>query len=532
MSRPRAKSQSLEAASGKGTPPKLDLSKIRHDLRTPINHILGYCEMLQEDEHTPESFQADLKKIHTGGRQLLALMTEYFDEEIFETRRHDLFQLCHELRTPVNHIIGYGEMLQEQAEDLGRKKLLPDLKKITEAARRWLGLMEEYLITPATSAPQTPAQARDLLTVGLGFAPPAPVPHRATAEAPNHLLVVDDDEANRDMLARRLRRQGFEVAVAASGLEALQTLRVRRFDLVLLDLVMPNLDGYQVLAKLKSDPTLAGVPVIMLSALDQVEGIVRCIEAGAEDYIAKPFNPTLLQARLGAALEKKRLRDAEQIHLRQIEEERAKAERLLLNVLPSSIAERLKQGESLIADSFPEVTVLFADLVGFTTFSAQLPPAQVVRALDGIFSAFDELASRHSLEKIKTIGDAYMAVAGLPSPRPDHAAAAARMALDMQTALRRFNEQRQAALQMRIGLNTGPVIAGIIGRHKFSYDLWGDTVNTASRMESHGEPGTIHITEATAQKLHGKFTLKRRGSVDIKGKGQLNTYLVLGEVSA
>jgi class 3 adenylate cyclase len=263
-----------------------------------------------------------------------------------------------------------------------------------------------------------------------------------------------------------------------------------------------------------------------------VEGIVRCLEAGAEDYVTKPFNPTLLQARIGAALEKKRLREAEQIHLRQIEEERAKSERLLLNVMPRSIADRLKQGESLIADSFPEVTVLFADLVGFTTFSAQLPPSQVVRALDGIFSAFDELASRHGLEKIKTIGDAYMAVAGLPAPRPDHAEAAARMALDMQSELRRFNEGNQAALQMRVGLNTGPVVAGIIGRHKFSYDLWGDTVNTASRMESHGEPGTIQITEATAKKLQGKFRLKRRGSIDVKGKGRLNTYLLLGEVSA
>jgi len=141
VSRPRAPSPSSAVVPGKGAPPKLDLSKIRHDLRTPINHILGYCEMLQEDVHTPESFRADLRKIHAGGRQLLALMTEYFDEEIFETRRLDLFQLCHELRTPVNHIIGYGEMLQEQAEDLGRRRLLPDLKKITEAARTWLALM-------------------------------------------------------------------------------------------------------------------------------------------------------------------------------------------------------------------------------------------------------------------------------------------------------------------------------------------------------------------------------------------------------
>jgi len=200
----------------------------------------------------------------------------------------------------------------------------------------------------------------------------------------------------------------------------------------------------------------------------------------------------------------------------------------LLNILPHSIAERLKDGENNIADSFPEVTVLFGDLVGFTTLSANSLPAEVVRMLNEVFSAFDRLAGKHGLEKIKTIGDAYMAVSGLPVLRPDHADAAAGMALDMQEEIERFNQRFGTTLQMRIGLNTGPVIAGIIGTKKFIYDLWGDTVNTASRMESHGKPGYIQVTQATYEKIQDRFCFEARGAVDIKGMGSMPAYWLMG----
>jgi len=199
-----------------------------------------------------------------------------------------------------------------------------------------------------------------------------------------------------------------------------------------------------------------------------------------------------------------------------------------LNQLTKHKSHTPTMGGILIVGAIFAATVLFADLVGFTRLAEQLSPPLMVRSLDLIFTAFDELASRHGLEKIKTIGDAYMAVAGLPSPRPDHAEAAARMALDMLVELARYNQAHETTLQMRIGMNTGPVVAGVIGRHKFTYDLWGDTVNTASRMESHGEPGTIQITEATAAKLADRFVLRRRGLVDIKGKGELTTFLLIG----
>ncbi len=297
-------------------PPRLDLSTIRHDLRTPINHILGYCEMLQEDAQLPQEFAPDLAKIHAGGRQLLALIAEYFDEETFETKRGDVHQLCHDLRTPVNQIIGYSEMLQEQAEETGRKKYLADLRKIRDAAASWLGLMEEHLLptgtgTDAASALPSDFSSSRILPPGMTFQSSAARAAAQTLAVHGRLLVVDDDESNRDMLGRRLQRDGYTIQLAASGVDALRLLRSTAFDLVLLDLIMSGLDGYQVLLKMKSDPALREIPVIMLSALDQESGIARCIELGAEDYVAKPFSPVFLRARIGACLEKKWLRDKE-----------------------------------------------------------------------------------------------------------------------------------------------------------------------------------------------------------------------------
>ncbi len=298
-------------------PQGLDLSKIRHDLRTPINHILGYCEMLQEEDAVPPDFQNDLQKIHAGGKHLLSLITEYFDEETFETKHHDLQQLCHELRTPVNHIIGYTELLEELAEERGLKAVFSDLDKIREAARIWLELMEEYLVTPRiatvgreSGSPGATASLA-MLQPGIGFT--APVPRNPAGRFPTtgRLLVVDDDAGNRDMLSRRLVRLGHNVSVARTGIEALHLLRNQPVDLVLLDLVMPGLDGYQVLSKIKADPALAEIPVVMISALDQENSVARCIEAGAEDYVPKPFNSAFLRARIGACLDKRYLREKE-----------------------------------------------------------------------------------------------------------------------------------------------------------------------------------------------------------------------------
>ena len=353
---------------------------------------------------------------------------------------------------------------------------------------------------------------------------PAAAPNTASLQQAA-VLVVDDSRTMRLALIRALNALGFRnITEAANGRQALDLVLARAFDLMLLDMEMPEMTGMEVLVALKTNRQLSGLPVIVISGADQVENAVNCIELGAEDYLPKPFNPTLLRARVTSSLEKKRLRDLDRLRLAQLQAEKElleiekdKSERLLLNILPKAIAERLKLGERTIANGHPVVTVMFADLVGFTALSRRTPPGDLVGILNGIFTTFDLLVERSCLEKIKTIGDSYMLAGGIPVPRDDHAQAVADVALEMIAALDRLNAANGTELKMRIGINTGPIVAGVIGKRKFTYDLWGDTVNLASRMESSGVPGAIHVSESTYQALKDDFVLEERGIIQCKG---------------
>jgi adenylate cyclase len=340
-----------------------------------------------------------------------------------------------------------------------------------------------------------------------------------SSAATSHILVVDDKASNRDLLARRLLREGHTVTAAERGASALTLTAAEDFDLVLLDLMMPGMSGFEVLCRLKADAGTRHIPVIMISALDELDSTVRCIEAGAEDYLPKPFNPVLLRVRIGACLEKKRLLD-------ELHDEKERSEALLLNILPRTIVERMRRGETVIADHFPEATILFADLVEFTSLAARFSPEETVALLANIFCRFDGLAAQYGLEKIKTTGDGYMLAGGVPEERPDHAAAVAEMALAMLDAVETAGSTVGERLQLRIGLNTGAVIAGVLGTRKFVYDVWGDTVNTAKRMESYGVPGHVHVSAATRQALGDAFRFEPRGPLEVKGKGSMETYFV------
>ncbi len=312
--------------------------------------------------------------------------------------------------------------------------------------------------------------------------------------------------------------------------------------LILLDLVMPSMDGLTLLQHIRTTRALMDVPVIVLSGEDEPEVKKQAFELGANDYLVKLPSRVEVVARIRAhatayhnklqrdaayaALEAANRRLAEALEQVRIEQE--KSERLLLNILPKPIADRLKLGDTTIADSFPEVTVLFADVVGFTELTARLSPREVVKLLDDIFSRFDHIAAELGLEKIKTIGDAYMAVGSLPTQLENHAGAVAELALRMQEELAGFNRDSGTDIRLRIGLNTGPVIAGVIGRRKFIYDLWGDTVNVASRMESQGEPGAIQVTETTFRLLQDSYRLTPRGAIDVKGMGPMRAYWLVG----
>jgi class 3 adenylate cyclase len=243
----------------------------------------------------------------------------------------------------------------------------------------------------------------------------------------------------------------------------------------------------------------------------------------------------LLRARVKTSVERKRLRDQEALRMRQLKRqhealasEQAKTEQLLLNILPRKIAHRLKAGEEHIADAFPNVSVLFADMVGFTAMSRTMTASALVEVLGDLFSRFDLITEKHGLEKIKTIGDCYMLAGGVPEPFDDHAHAVIDAALEFCTALEEMRERTGGALRMRIGVHSGPIVAGVIGLRKFTYDLWGDTVNVASRMESTGEPGRIHVSVNTAELVRNDFHLESRGSIEVKSLGQVETFFVNG----
>ncbi len=297
----------------------------------------------------------------------------------------------------------------------------------------------------------------------------------AAGAAAGHVLVVDDEEHTRSLLRDPLEARGYEIAEAENGLEALEKIAARSPDVILLDLMMPRMDGFEVCRQLKKDLKTAHIPILIVTALSDRKERLMGIEAGANDFLNKPIDIQDVILRVGNAAYAKHLHD-------QLQAEQKKSEYLLLNILPKPVAERMKAGEVNIADSYPEVTVLLADLVGFTTLSAHIGPEQIVELLNEIFSAFDLLVGKLGLDKIKTIGDAYMVAGGISFPRPDHAEAIAQLAINMQEEIERLNRQYGISVRLRIGICTGPVVAGVIGRWRFAFDLWGETVNLACRL--------------------------------------------------
>lgn len=343
------------------------------------------------------------------------------------------------------------------------------------------------------------------------------------------VLIVDDEPFNVDFLEQELEYLACQTSSARNGREALDQVAVEAPDLILLDIMMPEMDGFQVLEHLKADQIWRDTPVIIISAMDDQENIARGIRMGADDYLPKPFDPVILKARMEACLERKRWRDQEQEYLAIIKAEREKSERLLLHMLPPAIAERMKGGESIIADSFAEVSILFSDIVNSTLLTVQMTPRELVMLLNDLFSTFDQLVQEYGLEKIRAIGDEFVVVGGLPTPSTDHAEIVADFALAMQSRLAKFNATHNCSLSMRIGMDIGPVIAGVIGTTKFSYDLWGDAMNTASRMQSHGIADRIQVTVATYERLREKYLLEARGVITVKGKGEMLTYFLNGK---
>ena len=339
------------------------------------------------------------------------------------------------------------------------------------------------------------------------------------------ILIVDDNEDNRYTLQLMLESDGHErIASAANGNEAIALIEKEKFSLVLLDLMMPDLNGDEVLKVIKSDPDKRDIPVVMISADTDAEKVSQCIELGADDYLPKPFNPTILRARIAAALRRHSLRALENEYVGKIENEKRHSENLLRNILPAEIATRLRNGESNIADHFDDATVIFADVVGFGKITARMKAYEIVACLNQLFSEFDRLAEDAGIEKIKTIGDNYMAVAGVPTPLSNHARMAAKFALDTVAATGRL--RLPAPFSIRVGLHSGPVMAGVIGTRRFAYDVWGDTVNIAARLEAAGQPNRVLASAETVKRLGSDYSFDGPHKIDTKEERVLEAFFV------
>jgi len=348
------------------------------------------------------------------------------------------------------------------------------------------------------------------------------------------VLVVDDMQANVLLLERMLGGAGYTCVTSTVDPRAVCALHEKnRYDLIVLDLQMPGMDGFQVMEGLKPIEKDGYLPVLVITA--QPDHKLRALQAGAKDFISKPFDVAevlmrvhnMLEVRL-LHLEIHRKNDELKKLFDQVVAERKVSERLALHVPPDSIAARLQARPDVTADPFGDVTVLIADIVGLAELTPAVSTEQLALLLDEIFTSFDGLAKQRGLKKIKTLGNSYMAAAGVPVPTGDHAAQTVHAALDMLEALGHFNERSHHSLQVRIGIASGAVVAGVIGKRLYLYDVWGEAVNTASRMESHGVAGRVQVSESTRRLLGEPFLLEERGALEVEGKGEVKTWFVGG----
>lgn len=331
------------------------------------------------------------------------------------------------------------------------------------------------------------------------------------------ILIVDDEPFNVDYLEQELEDLQFDTVGAADGYEALELVAAESPDLILLDIMMPRMDGFEVLTHLKDERETRDIPVIIISALDDISTVVKGIKLGAEDFLPKPFDPTLLQARIASSLEKKLWRDRERVYLEQIEAEKRRADELLHVILPNAIVSELKANDAVKPRHFEQIAVLFADVVDFTPYSESHPADEVLETLQDLVTAYEELALREKVQKIKTSGDAFMAAAGLFEPLDNPVLTCVVCGLEMVEIARAL----PARWQVRVGIHVGPVLGGIVGKRQYLYDVWGDTVNTAQRIQSHGEVDAVNLSRLAWESVSEYCTGHSLGIIDVKGKGAL-----------
>ncbi len=497
-----------------GQPSELD--ELRHELRTPLNHIIGYAEMMLEDVQAQarEPLVAPLKDLVREARVLLERIKELGGAADVEATRSRIRELMPQLTAPLASVAASIATLGAMLDRDGDAELRKDMDRMSQAAERLRALLR-----PETAAAPAAEPARAAST--------APLDKSGAA-----ILVVDDNENNREVLTRRLNREGYKQVVQASdGREALELLERQPFDLVLLDIMMPNVDGYQVLETMKRDQRLRHIPVIMISALDEMKSVIRCVEQGAEDYLSKPFDPTLLRARVGASLEKKRLRD-EVIEWNRtlearVQEQVSQLDRLgkLKGFFSPQVAESiLGTGESALKTHRREVVVVFLDLRGFTAFTDTSEPEEVMGVLAEYHAVMGRLVMAHDATLDAFLGDGLMIVFNDPLPVDDPAGRAVRMALEMQRDFVPLHDEWQRRghnLGLGIGIAIGYATLGVVGfEGRWAYTCIGGVANLSARLCGEAKAGQVLVNEKTLKRIGGEPQSEVVGEMTLKGISQ------------
>ena len=494
------------------------VARLRHDLRTPLNHVIGYCEMLLEEIDEFPEFAEELRLIHRQGHRLLAVVGELLAGAQGAGTR--LPPVPPEAEAALRELVAAHDRLRDRAPAVGADRLLPDLARIGAAVRQLavlLGLASADAASGGAAAPE--AAGAD-----------------STSDARGTIVVVDDNEGNRDVLARGLAREGYRVHVASGGLEALQILRRATIDLVLLDVMMPEVDGYEVLKRIKADGRLRDIPVLMISSLDQIESVARCIELGADDYLTKPFSRVLLRARIGACLERKRLHDQELMHVRElaewnhrleerVQEQVAQVERLgrLKRFFSPQLAELIVAGsaDDPLKTHRREITVVFLDLRGFTAFAETAEPEEVMGVLREYHAEMGRLILEHEGTLERFTGDGMMIFFNDPVPVMNPAERAVRMVLAMRDRVEGLSgawRKQGWDLGLGVGIAQGYATIGAIGSEgRWDYGAIGTVTNIAARLCGEAKAGQVLVSSRVAAAVESLVEVEEVGPLTLKG---------------
>ncbi len=336
------------------------------------------------------------------------------------------------------------------------------------------------------------------------------------------ILIADDDPVSQSILSDLVQSQGYEVVIAHNGTDAWKALKADpQLHIAFIDWMMPGIDGPTLCAKIKAEITDRYVYAIMITAKDEKQDLIEGMNSGADEFISKPVHEGELISRLRAG---ERMLTYE----KRLRAEMERSDELLMNIMPPRIAARLKAGERYIADFFPSASILFLDIVGFTDWCLRMDAMAMVEQLNSLFALFDVEINKLGLEKIKSVGDAYLVAGGVPNPHPEHAQAMAKLALAIQARIGEMNKHRLQPWCIRTGITSGPVVAGVIGQKRFIYDVWGDTVNNASRLENAASSNEILISDSTHALIANEFECEKMEPIELKGIGKQKVWRLIG----